>query len=106
MEVLQYLWLGQIRNLRYMTALEDKVFDLTYNEITSITSNFNLLGQKLNLLGQKLKGDVQVLEKKLKEQDVEMFNLKAETEFLWMWVKCLIFLVLCLVLERLCVYVY
>ena len=51
-----------------------------------------------------MQSQVEATQKKLKEQEANVFKLEAETEFLCMWVKCLIVLVLCLVFERLCVY--
>lgn len=109
MEVLQYLWCGQNRNLRYITALEDKVFDLTHNEITSIWSKLLWLDEQLNFQV----GGVNILEEKLNEQAAEIYKLQQDNEshaktanFHFILVLCLFVLVLCLVLERLCVYIY
>ena len=49
-------------------------------------------------------GSIDVLERKLKAQGEEMNELQAEADFLFALLRCLIVLVVCLVLERLCVY--
>jgi hypothetical protein len=49
---------------------------------------------------------VEAMQKKLKEQDGEKFKMEMEKKVLSMQVQCLFVLVLSLVLERFCVYLY
>lgn len=53
-----------------------------------------------------MQSQVEAMQKKLKEQDGEKFKMEVEKEVLSMQVQCLFVLVLSLVLERLCVYLY
>ena len=102
MEALSFLWHGYYRHLNYIGLIEENVFDLKNNEITLIWSKLTWLDEQLNFQV----GGVDILKERLNEQDEEIHKLKQNAKFQSILVMLLTGLVVCLVLERLCVYVY
>ena len=107
MEALSFLWHGYYRHLNYIGLIEENVFDLKNNEITLIWSNLTWLDEQLNFQV----GGVDILKERLNEQDEEIHKLKQDNashvqnaKFQSILVMLLTGLVVCLVLERLCVY--
>ncbi len=109
MEALSFLWHGHYRHLRYISVLEDNVFDLKNNEITLIWSKLIWFDEQLNFQV----GGVDILKERLNEQDEEIHKLKQDNashvqkaKFQSVLVMLLTGLVVGLVLERVYNYLY